>query len=110
MSHRNTRFSLRKTSLATSRASSGSRKHRKHGSIRHSPPRPALMLVGGITYLGSAEVSKQAYSLGASAREAAMLSAIFEMEGFGGREFERALTSRDLVASELSRIRLPNGR
>ena len=60
--------------------------------------------------MGAADVSVHAFALGASSREAAMLSAIFDLEGFGGREFDRALSSRDLVAAELSRIRLLNGR
>ncbi len=53
----------------------------------------------------SDEVPEIAGKLGASASECAWLSAIFDLEGFGGLEYNRRYSALRVVASQLRRLR-----
>jgi hypothetical protein len=55
--------------------------------------------------LCSDEVPEIAQRLGASASESAWLSAVFNLEGFGGLEFDRRYSATRVVASQLRRLR-----
>jgi hypothetical protein len=58
----------------------------------------------------SDEVPVIAKRLGASASEAAWLLAIFNLEGFGGLEYNRRYSAQRVVASQLRRLRALAGR
>ena len=62
------------------------------------------------TSLWSEQVSSLATELGATSKEAAVLSAIFEVEGFGGLEYDHRLLPREVVGGELNRLRAIVGR
>jgi len=53
----------------------------------------------------SDEVPEIAKRLGASASESAWLSAIFNLEGFEGMEYDRRYSALRVVASQLGRLR-----
>ena len=60
-------------------------------------------------YLWPGEVTQVAGELGASPREAATLSAAFDLEGFGGMECNPAFTAKQVVRVELTRLRALRG-
>ena len=62
------------------------------------------------TSLWAGQVMKIARGLGASAREAATLSAIFDLEGFGGLEYDLRFAPVQVVGSELTRLRMLTGK
>lgn len=78
------------------------RKSKQHGKL-------ALVFVGGTTTLVSSDILRLAQSAGASAREAATLKAIYDLEGFGGKEFNPKLTPARMVASQLDELRAMTG-
>ena len=82
--------------------SSPDAKHRRFRQLR----RPALFLLGGTATLASDEVSPLALSLGATIKEAGMLSAIFRLEGFGGKEYDQRLSPAEVVSGEIARLRV----
>jgi hypothetical protein len=62
------------------------------------------------TGLWSEQVSSLAQELGATSNEAAVLSAIFDVEGFGGLEYDLRYSAREVVRRELRRLRVIAGR
>lgn len=61
------------------------------------------------TSLWSGQVSSLARELGATVNEAAVLCAIFEVEGFGGLEYDPRFSDREVVGGELRRLRVIAG-